>query len=469
MAFWDDWSDDTAAKTVTHTSGTTVYSVNEMYSAILDRWTGSAYMDDDVPIKANTPDIYEWINGYQFGVPGTDIQFLTAGAIDDKVNNDTFVNVKTIGSIEAGSEIYVVQNGTKITSWWPAGHIDILVQVKDNNVLIDTGELRLFNREYQDLYDHFILDASSSLVNTVALATSPDPNNTTAEGTVSGWTDVTITEGSISRDLDNGAGAKNYDVEIDCGGRPLAEMYERLKWVARKGSTTQLLGADGEQYISMDEDTYAIVKVAPYGTFAGGKYFGAQAVWIKNYDAADGENFQLIADDGTTQSPPSQASVTVTSLSNADGGDSVLLSRLSGSGGTILKPYTAAAGNDSADPTLVVKESIASDEPKVGWVRILDDTYAYTDWTGSTFTLAGTLSTSYTENDVCWVPIIDDRNTSGTTLSNSWKYANDDFMALVVRKSDGTTDRIIPFETEISVGVGGNSVGAIRVADAIIT
>ena len=53
-------------------------------------------------------------------------------------------------------------------------------------------------------------------------------------------------------------------------------------------------------------------KQAPFGTFAGGKFFGARGVWLDHVAAADANNYQLIDSTGTTQIPPSTVATTIT-------------------------------------------------------------------------------------------------------------------------------------------------------------
>jgi hypothetical protein len=55
MAIQDDWTIDYGAKTIAHTSGTTVYTVNAMYSWLQDTFDELGQLDDDVPMSAQTP------------------------------------------------------------------------------------------------------------------------------------------------------------------------------------------------------------------------------------------------------------------------------------------------------------------------------------------------------------------------------------------------------------------------------
>ncbi len=105
-------------------------------------------------------------------------------------------------------------------------------------------------------------------------------NNQTADGTVAGYNDISITFGTASKNLSNGNGAQNYDVVIDCATRPLSEVYEYLKYVCRHNSAETINGDAGEEYLAAGAG-YTEVKAAPFGTFAGGTFFGARGVWLE--------------------------------------------------------------------------------------------------------------------------------------------------------------------------------------------
>ncbi len=59
-------------------------------------------------------------------------------------------------------------------------------------------------------------------------------------------------------------------------------------------------------------------KTAPFGTFAGGKFFGAHGVYIYNMAGADSNNYQLTDSTGTIQTPPLTINLTV-EIVNTDG------------------------------------------------------------------------------------------------------------------------------------------------------
>lgn len=217
--------------------------------------------------------------------------------------------------------------------------------------------------------------------------------------------DITLTFGNTTQDLNNGNGDKDYDVIIDTGGKTVAEMYEWLKFVTQRGYTsspaqletglsstpydasvdTADTNIDGEQYIAL-LDNFTPVKASPFGTFAGGKFFGARGVWIQGYPAADAQNYQLIdATTGATQIPPNTVSVTVNSVVTSD---VVGVFPLTSAGADVEKDtYTVNTGASGAN-TLTVTGLIDTRTPQRGVLRIVDvsDTllaeqqYEYYSW-----------------------------------------------------------------------------------------
>lgn len=284
-----------------------------------------------------------------------------------------------------------------------------------------------------------------------------------------------------------------YSIIINCATRTMAQVYEWLKYITRDGANSSqvyrqimypvisstVVQQDGEEYISarMAPDTaYTPVKASPFGTFAGGKFFGAQGVWVQNMAASDIQAFQLIDSTGATQTPPNFQSISVTGVVS---GDKVTVFRTS-TGTTINKAvFTATSGNNSGNTTFVVNEVIPSDTPTTGTIRIVDtsDTsnnretrYTYTSWSGSTFTgLSPALNRSYTAtDDTAYVPYID-TTAAGTSVSVSIIYTTDRTVIARVRRYNGVGDSILPFETTGTFSSTGYSAAAIRTADSIVT
>jgi hypothetical protein len=106
--------------------------------------------------------------------------------------------------------------------------------------------------------------------------------------------------------------------------------------------------------------------------------------------------------------------------------------------------YTLASGNNSGNSTLVISSTIPLDTPSSGFVRVYrndgttEDRLGYTSYTGSTFTLTGTLPTTYAAGNAAYVGYIDVLGSSTGTEFNIVQYVADRDCVLVVRKGSGT-------------------------------
>jgi len=302
---------------------------------------------------------------------------------------------------------------------------------------------------------------------------------------------------TMSKNFEQGS-SYPYSVIIGCATRVLTQAYEYFKYVTRVGSTYSTYPSakaqggtithtalQGQQYIRAHEDnqtvpdnTYSPVKASPLGTFAGGKFFGAQGVWIENMASADIQNFQLIDANGVTRTPPNKQSVTITNLLS---GDRVSVFRTT-SGTTIDKAIyslgtQSGANNGTGDSQILVSGAISNDTPSTGSIRLVDTSdltstretrYTYTAWSGSTFTgVSPTLDRDYTaSDDKAYVPFIDEQ-ASSTSITVQVIYVSDRTILLRVRRKASVA--ILPFETTGTFGSTGFSTSAIRTADTIVT
>lgn len=454
----DDFTINYGTKRVSHTSGTTVYTANQLYSWLQDEFDELAQMDDPVPMKANTPSEYEWINGWAFNAD-SDYQFIKGGSIKDNTNDAIWANIYTLGTIEAGTEFYVEQDDAVITSFWGTGHIDILVKVSDGGVLIDSGFIEVYARELSNAYDLFKIDLSSGGRNPIPLATSVDLNNQTLEATIATYNDITITFGSISRDMNNGNGSVNYDAEIDCAGRPLSQVYEYLKYITRRGSTFLINGTEGQIYESANP-SYTPVKSAPFGTFAGGTFFGARGIWITNFAA--NQSYQLVDSANGVQIPPTTVYINISALVV---GDRLAVFKLDGVGGSIEKDTYAVSSRTTS--TIVMSTSIASDTPQSGYLSVdgNETSFTYTSWNGSTFSGVSPdpIANGVVAADDVYIPLIN-KVATATSENNSFIYSADVPVLIRVRKKG-----ILPFEIEGLITISGLSQAVIRTIDSIVS
>lgn len=396
-----------------------------------------------------------------------------------------YVNVYTLGTLTSSSDtIYVIQADDKLSAWWNTGidAFDVLVKVKEMGTPIVSGDVTVFCRYYPAdgdaaLYDHFPIKLTAGR-QAVPLATALDLNNTSSQALVEDYLDgtlYTVSFGFAGYEKTLGGVTASYDVSINCDGARVSELYEALKYVCRETSTVQLGGDNGEEYIAA-QTAYAPVKASPFGTFAGGKFFGARGVWIENYNALDAQNFQLISASNATVTPPNTVICRVTAIAS---GDSVAMF-MTNDGGIIEKnTYTIADPAASTASVIVVNEAITNnwsgqDPPEAGYLRVVkaagDEILAqYSGWDISTFTLIGILGDTCASSDTVYVPIID-AAASTTFIQNSLVKSLTSTVNIlsVVRNYAGSTDSIIPWSQQTTIADTGVIVNAARTKDGIV-
>lgn len=291
--------------------------------------------------------------------------------------DSVWANVFTVGTIQGDEQIYVAQDETVLTPWWPVGQFNRLFRIKENSTFIDNGYLTVYVRRVNRLYDNFLVDASGGGANVAPINSNFDLNNETVGAIAANGVTIGFS-GPYTADVDDNATNETYSIQIDAGGNTVEHVYEYLKYITRYTSTTDLNGVEGQQYIGIDfkidyasetgtvnigdivtgstsgatgivvnktatyvtlmnsEGTFvngenlviggnslnttssvtgvAPTKTAPFGTFAGGRFFGAFGVLLTNVAGADVNNYQVIADDGVTYAEPIQVSFTITSI-----------------------------------------------------------------------------------------------------------------------------------------------------------
>ncbi|TET41495.1 MAG: hypothetical protein E3J60_04505 [Dehalococcoidia bacterium] len=355
----------------------------------------------------------------------------------------SFVN----GTATKGSTTGTFIEGERVT--WPTGQSGILLK--------DTGS-----------------------VITLGNCTDTVLNTKTITGDISGATCACSQDLQSAHSMDKAFEQQSvypYDVIVEAGeiyaaGRTLAQVYEYFKFITQEDSAFEMYTVvsavvtilDGEEYI-IAYTGYTPAKSAPLGTFAGGKYFGAQGVWIGGM--ASGQSYQYADSNGTIRQPYASITVKVTSVVS---GDRVAVFRTST--GVIDKAmYSShATENTSTKTTFEVQEALAVDTPSVGIIRIIDmgtlveQRHSYASWTGKIFSgLSPALQQDYDGDDKCYIPFID-AEAATTYVEKVVLYAADRAVLVRVRKKG-----ILPFETPGTVGTAGLIVAAIRTADGIVT
>lgn len=129
---------------------------------------------------------------------------------------------------------------------------------------IDSRRIICQTRVWGKTFSEFKINGTSRGNNVAALTYADDLNNTTAEVTVGGWTEITNTEGFRAIDVDNNSVNENYYSEWNRHTYTINQLYERIKYLSRQGSASTLYGITGELFRGI---THEIVVDNPSGTF----------------------------------------------------------------------------------------------------------------------------------------------------------------------------------------------------------
>jgi len=383
-------------------------------------------------------------------------------------------------------------------------------------------------------------------------------------------TDITVTFGDTQQDLNNGNGTREYSVVVDCNDNTLAEVYQRLKFLARRGSSSDIdAGAQsviGEFYLGIGDarvaynngsqddpftdgevitggtsgatgivtarhDTGASVgflilrqvrgtfqnleqlsggssghtadvngaptplppvTASPFGTYAGGKFFGARGVWLSNVLGSEANNFQLIDTTGVVQIPPQTVAIVVSGLQQYD---RVAVLRLVAQGGAINKnEFSGMAATGQSLAVINVGATIGSDHPSAGVVTVVavdeeeEHQYRYTSFTGTQFTLSageagtadaggsttrlvdsavnfltgdievGDMIRNVTNDEYAWVvKIVDADNIDTTPVASGWGDGDSYESNQTVIAYDTSDDVYVPFLLEMRTSAGSSS------------
>lgn len=459
-----DWQYDESTKKIKHNTGSSRVTVNALYTALMDLADDEGFMDSSVPMSAQTPTEYTLTNGWTFD-SDSDPGYLYGGsivvekAVSDK---DVWANFYTLGTIESDGVAYWLQNGSLVASHpgYTQGHIDQLIKVTANGSDIDSRNVVAFMRNRAssnaDLYDHFPAQASATGGrNPVPLATAPDPNDDGSN--VSAYT-ITIGFAGYTEDVDGDSAAENYTVKVDAqGAYSCQQAYRWLKHMTRRENNSDIGNGTEGRFYRKANGAWAEVKQSPFGTFAGGKFFGARGVLLTN--VTDPNNRQLIDDGGTERIPPVTVSIAVSGLV---AGDRVIAARTSG--GVINKSQFTLNGVHSSTATVTVNEVLTNDIPDTGIIRLGDSRHTYSginrgskQFTGVSPVLSGA------NLDPLYQPYVDDV-AAGATMSKSFVYVGD-FDIMVRARKKG----IVPFQNTATVTTSGASVGVIRQTDSIVS
>lgn len=467
-------------------AGTGTYSVLELHQWLQDLADNSAPSgDDNVSILGSNPS--ELAGKRNASRPmaltllnGINIDDLTSrrfyfGSIEQSAGDVLYTGLKSIGTIVANSPIYIIQSAAKVSKFWNDGHIQILLKAKSGGALIDSGNATVYSRKYGQTYSHFDVNLSAGGEQSAALSTSLDSNvdvatitptiaasyfSTAIGGTATpGSEKIAIAFGDTTQDLGGGAGSKLHKGTITLDGTlPLTNVYQALMWACSELSTITFGSVPGFRYRVLPGQAYAENAAAPFGSFAGGKWFVAQGYWLTGVQSADSKNYQLISHDGTIETPPNTVTVQVSGVVS---GDYVLVARDNGSGDILSTEYTVSA---AASATSVSVPSLKTDTPSSGVIRINGDRYSYSGKSGTTLTgLSPSIKAGGYSNAPAFVPLIDDIASGTTITSAAFQFATN--FSCRYRVRNGGASPIVPFESTLAVTSNGGSGTAVRNPD----
>lgn len=449
------------------------YSTLELHAWLQDLADNSAPSGDDlVSILGNNPsELAGKRNASRpmaltllpnYNINDATAQWFKFGSIEQNSGNDLYTGLKVLGTLVANSPIYIIQNSSKVTKYWSdtdSAAFQILLKAKVAGSLIDSGNITVYSRKFGQTYSHFDVNLAAGGEQAAALATSVDANIslTTAEAEAI-WNTITITIGDTTQDLGGGQGAKLHKGTITLNGSTtLADAYQALMWACSENSTATINSVPGYRYRTLNA-AYAENVSAPFGTFAGGKFFFAQGWWVTGVMSADSKNYELISHDGTRETPPTSVSIQVSGLIS---GDYVFAARDDGSGGYISNEYTVSA---TAGATSISVTGLKIDTPLSGVIRINGDRYTYSSWTGTTISgLSPSIKVGGYSSSPAFIPFIDGVASSSSLSSANFQYNTSVNVRYRVR--NGSVSPITPFESVLTVTEAGGTGTAVRNAD----
>lgn len=404
------------------------------------------------------------------------------GSIEQSAGAVLYTGLKVLGTLVASSPIYIIQNAAKVTKYWSdadSANFQILLKAKAAGALIDSGNATVYSRKYGQTYSHFDVNLAAGGEQSAALSTALDTNVNTAVmtpaiaagyfhtsiGGTASTPKITIAYGDTTQDLGGGAGSLLHKGTITLdGSTSLADAYQALMWACSESSTITFNGIPGYRYRVLPGQAYAENVPAPFGAFAGGKWFVAQGWWLTGVMAGDSKNYQLVSHTGVTETPPTSIAIQV---GGVVAGDYVIVARDSGSG---FSNDTTLASSAIAGATSVTLTAAPADTPtapgsQACYIRINGNRHTYTGRSGNTITgLSPAVPVGgYASGLPVFIPFIDAVAAGTSIQSANFQYGSSFTCRYRVRK--GTTPSIVPFESTLAVTSNGGSGTAVRNPD----
>jgi len=257
VAIVDDFAID-GAGAITHVSGATNYTVLQLHRWLQDLADDAqATVGDLIDITTSTPSERSTDNivtlNSPFNINAAAAEYLYDGSITQKGGDEIFAGLVVVGAVETGTNLQIWQDEAIVTSHWAAGkNADapssilnrVLVKVRTNGADIDGRKIIVWARELGHTYAEF--SVTMGLGNNVAaIFTSPDLNNVDSAITIAAWSDITNTEGYQLIDINADGTPEAYYSRWDFGAKTAKQVYQRTKWIQRRGSTEAIHSTTG--------------------------------------------------------------------------------------------------------------------------------------------------------------------------------------------------------------------------------
>lgn len=282
-----DWTIDRSTKQFTYTGDdhggasptyATVIEFHRWAQSLADDATAIASSDDELditntdPTRRSTDNIITMLNGYTLndstGTPAS--EHLYDGSVIQDGGDTIYDGIVNFGNSDV--VIQILQDGAVLTDdWWnlaAGGGVNadanagishrFMVITRADGVDID-GRRLIGTTRVMDSgagFDHktfseFKINGTARGNNVLALVNSGDLNNTTTETLISGWTNITNTEGLNLIDVNDDTTDEEYYsqwTDDDTPDRSQNDYYERLKWLTRDGTASTIHGMNGEVF-----------------------------------------------------------------------------------------------------------------------------------------------------------------------------------------------------------------------------
>ena len=250
---------------IRHVSGTDTYTVLELHRWLQDLADDAAAAGDDtMDITQDTPSERSTDNiitlNSPYNIDDDAAKYFYDGSVTQEGGDDIYSGLEVVGSVNNNSTILqVVQNNSLYdgdSPFWGSGMNTnvganilsrFLIKSRDGGTDVDGKRIRVYAREWGDSFSEFSLTLGLGN-STAAIFTNEDLNNATASGTISGYAGIGNTEGYQTIDLNNGNGARPYYSQWDKSSQSLNTLYERCKYITRRGTAETIHSMDGELF-----------------------------------------------------------------------------------------------------------------------------------------------------------------------------------------------------------------------------